>query len=193
MCGRYQFTAEQCEEIIRIAKAIDEKYGAGAWSPGEIRPTNRAPVLVAKDGEVCPELQTWGYKLPDSLVINARAETAAEKPMFRDSVATNRCVVPSSGFFEWDKEKRKYHFRLPGEDALYMAGLFMIKKGVPYYCILTTAANESMREIHHRMPLVLKREQVTPWLEQPEASKEFLAMIPPQLERTSADAQLRLW
>ena len=193
MCGRYQFTAEQCEEIKRIAKEIDERYGAGAWAPGEIRPTNRAPVLVAKDGEVQPELQTWGYKLPDSLVINARAETAAEKPMFRDSVADKRCVIPSEGFFEWDKEKRKYHFRLPGEDALYMAGLFTIKNGVPYYCILTTAANESMREIHHRMPLVLKREQVGPWLEQPKATREFLTMIPPQLERTSADAQLRFW
>ena len=193
MCGRYQFTAEQCEEIIRIAKEIDERYGAGAWTPGEIRPTNRAPVLVAKDGEVRSELQTWGYKTPDSLVINARAETAAEKPMFRESVAAKRCVVPSSGFFEWDREKRKYHFRLPGEDALYMAGLFTIRNGVPYYCILTTAANESMREIHHRMPLVLKREQVKPWLEQPEKAKKFLAMIPPQLERTSADAQIRLW
>lgn len=69
----------------------------------------------------------------------------------------------------------------------------MIKKGVPYYCILTTAANESMREIHHRMPLVLKREQITPWLKQPEKAREFLAMIPLQLERTSADTQLRLW
>ena len=193
MCGRYQFTTEQCEEIIRIAKEIDERYGVGAWSPGEIRPANRAPVLVIKDGEVRPELQTWGYKLHDSLVINARAETAAEKPMFRDSVADMRCVIPSEGFFEWDKEKRKYHFRLPGEDALYMAGLFMIKKGVPYYCILTTAANESMRDIHHRMPLVLKREQVTPWLEQTEATREFLTMIPPQMERTSTDTQLRLW
>ena len=193
MCGRYQFTAEQCEEIIRIAKAIDEKYGAGTWSPGEIRPTNCAPVLVAKDGEVRPELQTWGYKTPTSLIINARVETAAEKPMFRDSAADRRCVIPSEGFFEWDKEKRKYHFRLPGEDALYMAGLFTIRNGIPYYCILTTAANESMREIHHRMPLVLKREQVTPWLEQPEATRKLLAMIPPQLERTSADTQFRLW
>ena len=193
MCGRYQFTVEQCEEIIRIVKAVDEKYGAGAWSLGEIRPTNRAPVLVTQDGKVCPELQTWGYKTPDSLIINARAETAAEKPMFRDSVAIRRCVVPSSGFFEWDKEKRKYRFRLPGEDALYMAGLFTIRNRVSYYCILTTAANESMRKTHHRMPLVLKREQVRPWLEQPGASKEFLTMIPPQLERTSADVQLRLW
>ena len=91
MCGRYQFTAEQCEEIIRIAKAINEKYGVGAWTPGEVQPTNRAPVLVAKDGEVRPELQTWGYKLPDSLVINARAETAAESRCF--GVAWQQTVV----------------------------------------------------------------------------------------------------
>ena len=76
-----QFTTEQCEEIMRIAKEIDERYGAGTWSPGEHRPTNRASVLVTQDGEVRPELQTWGYKLPDSMVINARAETAAEKPI----------------------------------------------------------------------------------------------------------------
>ena len=76
-----QFTTEQCEEIMRIAKEIDERYGAGTWSPGEHRPTNRASVLVTQDGEVRPELQTWGYKLPDSMVINARAETATEKPI----------------------------------------------------------------------------------------------------------------
>lgn len=46
MCGRYQFTAEQCEEIRQIAEAIQRKYGAGAWTPGEIRPSNHAPVLL---------------------------------------------------------------------------------------------------------------------------------------------------
>lgn len=46
MCGRYQFTAEQCEEIRQIAEAIQRKYGAGAWMPGEIRPSNHAPVLL---------------------------------------------------------------------------------------------------------------------------------------------------
>ena len=51
MCGRYQFTAEQCEEIRQIAEAIQRKYGAGAWTPGEIRPSNHAPVLLDGAGE----------------------------------------------------------------------------------------------------------------------------------------------
>lgn len=96
-------------------------------------------------------------------------------------MVAKRCVVLSSEFFEWDREKQKYYFHLQGKDALYMAGLFTIRNGVPYYCILTTAANESMKEIHHRVPLALRREQVTPWLQQPEKAKEFLAMTPPQL------------
>ena len=123
VCGRYLFTAEQNPEILRIVQTVRQKYGENAYKPGEIRPTAMAPVLVYREHEVRPELFRWGYRLPDSLVINARAETAAEKPLFRDSVAARRCVIPSTGFFEWDKEKRKYLFTLPGSDALYMAGL----------------------------------------------------------------------
>lgn len=193
MCGRYEFTKERSEELFRIAHEIDQQYGAGSWSPGEIRPTNLAPVLVSKGKTIRPELQSWGYKLPNSLVINARAETAAEKPMFRDSIASRRCVIPSSGFFEWDKDKRKFSFLLPGETSLYMAGLYSIREGMPCYCILTTAANESMREVHHRMPLVLRREQITPWLEQPESATEILVSVPPLLSKSSADDQLQLW
>lgn len=167
MCGRYEFTKERSEELFQIAHEIDQRYGAGAWSPGEIRPANLAPVLVSDGKTVRPELQTWGYKLPNSLVINARAETSAEKPMFRDSVTRRRCVIPSSGFWEWNKDKCKFFFRLPGETALYMAGLYSIRDGMPCYCILTTAANKSMRKVHHRMPLVLQKEQLIPWLDNP--------------------------
>lgn len=72
MCGRYQFTAEQCEEIRQIAEAIQRKYGAGAWMPGEIRPSNHAPVLLDGAGGPVPKLMKWGYQLPGTLVINAR-------------------------------------------------------------------------------------------------------------------------
>ena len=193
MCGRYQFTAEQSAEILRIAREVQRKYGDTAWKPGEIHPTVLAPVVVPKEGQSTPELYRWGYRLPGSLVINARAESAEDKPLFRDSVVNGRCVVPSTGFYEWDSEKRKYLFTLPGSDALYMAGLWSIRDGQPCYCILTTEANASMREVHPRMPLVLEREQVRPWLEDFGAAREILRQTPPMLEKVSADAQLRLW
>ena len=193
VCGRYQFTAEQCAEILQIVQELERRYGTGVWTPGEIRPTATAPVLVSSEHGIHPELLSWGYKMPGSLVINARAETAADKPMFRVSVASQRCVIPSTGFYEWDEQKHKYLFKLPGEDALYMAGLYSVRDGKPCYCILTTAANDPMKDIHHRMPLVLKKEQVSPWLEDPKASNDILHSTPPALKSVVADAQLRLW
>lgn len=191
VCGRYQFTAEQCEEIRRIAQEVQRRRGDGAWTPGEIRPTAAAPVLLADREGVHPELLSWGYQLPKSLVINARAESAAEKPLFRESVKTRRCVVPSTGFYEWDEEKRKYFFTLPGEDALYMAGLYDVREGRPCYCILTTAANRSMAAIHPRMPLILGREQLRTWLEGP--AESVLRSTPPELEKRPMARQLSLW
>ena len=108
-------------------------------------------------------------------------------------MAKRRCVIPSTGFYEWDADRRKYYFTLPGEDALYMAGLYEIRDGQPCYCILTTAANESMWEIHDRMPLVLEREQIWSWLAESEQALEYLHMTPPQLKKEPADGQLGLW
>ena len=74
-----------------------------------------------------------------------------------------------------------------------MAGPYAVRDGKPCYCILTTQANESMREVHHRMPLVLRKDQIAPWLEQPQAAGDLLHMTPPLLSKVSADAQMRLW
>lgn len=193
MCGRYQFTAEQCEEIRQIAEAIQRKYGAGAWTPGEIRPSNHAPVLLDGAGGPVPKLMKWGYQLPGTLVINARAETAAEKPLFRDSVRSRRCLIPSTGFYEWDGQKRKYLFTLPREGALYMAGLYDRRGNEDCYCILTTSPNASMRPFHDRMPLILTGEQRHRWLADDDAAARILTVVPPELMRTSAEAQISLW
>lgn len=196
MCGRYQFSAGQCEEIQRIAEAIDRKYSAGSWQPGEIRPTTKAPVLLAGKSGMAPELMFWGYRTAGPLVINARSETAAEKPLFRDSVVSRRCVIPSSGFFEWNEAKQKFFFTLPGQSALYMAGLWALRDGLPCYTILTTAANASMRQVHDRMPVVLTHSTLRPWLEDPSAAADILHAVPPELNAAPADSanvQLRLW
>ena len=86
MCGRYQFTAEQCEEIRQIAEAIQRKYGAGAWTPGEIRPSNHAPVLLDGAGGPVPKLMKWGYQLPGTLVINAPVSGQRPQPALSDPV-----------------------------------------------------------------------------------------------------------
>lgn len=193
MCGRYQFTAEQCEEIRQIAESIQCKYGKGSWSPGEIRPTANAPVLVAEGDAPGLQLMKWGYQLQNSLVINARAETATQKPLFRESVKTRRCLIPSTGFYEWDSRKHKYLFTLPGEPVLYMAGLYELREGEDCYCILTTAPNASMRPVHDRMPLVIPREKMQDWLIDGTAALSMLSMRPPELLCQSVQTQISLW
>ena len=193
MCGRYQLAAAQSAEIQQILNAVQTAYGSGSWVPGEIRPSHRAPVLTEAGGVIVPRLMKWGYQLPHTLVINARAETAAEKPLFRESVASRRCLVPATGFYEWDSQKRKYLFTLPGESALYMAGLYDRRDGEDCYCILTTAPNASMRPIHDRMPLILTGEQRQRWLADADAATEILTVAPPELTRASAEAQISLW
>ena len=74
-----------------------------------------------------------------------------------------------------------------------MAGIFDVHGGVPCYCILTTAANDSKREVHDRMPLVLEREQVEQWLYDTKTTETFLKMTPPLLQKQLLDAQIGLW
>ena len=173
MCGRYM--------------------GKTAVPQGEIRPTAVMPVLHEEHGRIQPVLQTWGYKLPTSLVINARAESVLEKPLFRDSVRQRRCIVPTSGFYEWDAEKHKYFFQQGRNQAMYLAGLTLMQNGAPFYCIITTAANDSMKAVHDRMPLILSKEQASGWILDPSVTEGFLHLVPPRLKKENADAQLRFF
>ena len=193
MCGRYLFSETDNTELRQIKKTIDSEYGEGAWQSGEIRPTNMAPVLIGEGNTMRPRLLSWGFRTAKSLVINARAETVREKPLFRNAITQNRCVIPSSGFYEWDAAKRKYRFTLPGNSTLYMAGIFSDFEGVPCFCILTTAANASMESIHDRMPLVLHQKIVSDWLHDSGVAEDILRLTPPLLDRESEESQLSLW
>jgi len=132
MCGRYViFTGDEFEEMQRIVAEVEKKYGLGSVSTGEIFPTNSAPVFVAQEGQVGAELMTWGFpKYQGSgVIINARAETAAEKRTFSASLRSRRCVIPTTGFFEWRQgenagQKEKFLFRLPDVSMVYLAGLY---------------------------------------------------------------------
>ena len=196
MCGRYRFTEEQSREIRKIIQDIQDKLGAEAAKSvrqGEVTPGCRMPVLVGAEEGTTPELLVWGFRTPKSMLINTRAETALEKPTFADSARRRHCVIPSTGFYEWDGDRRKFLFTMPDSQEVYMAGIYDVRGGVPCYSILTTAANESMRAVHDRMPLVLERGQVELWLHDLNATEPFLRMVPTMLEKEPLDAQIGLW
>ena len=174
MCGRYQVsTEEEIMEMREIINEVNERYKdkpeLSAMKTGEIFPTETAPVLVSRSGENHAELMKWGFSRWDSkgVIINARSETALEKKSFRASLLNRRCVVPTTGFYEWQKRegsKTKYLFRLPETKMLYLAGLYEKSPLGDTYVIMTTAANPSISLYHDRMPLILTSDILDQWL-----------------------------
>lgn len=107
------------------------------------------------------------------LVINARAETAADLRIFRDAFQGGRCVVPADGFYEWQGgrgDRTPLWFHAPDGGLLLFAGLAFERDGCRRFVILTTAANERMRSVHDRMPALLSRDEAVAWLEHPDAA-----------------------
>ena len=183
MCGRYNFTVEQNEEIIEILEKLNAKFQGKEVRTGEVFPTNQAPILIEEKREVSPTLSIWGFPKFDQkgVILNARAETAFEKRTFRESLLNRRCIVPSTGFYEWNSEKKKFLFRLEGTKTLYMAGLYTHYKDEMRYVILTTEANESIKEVHTRMPLVIPKREIDTWIMDNMATNDLLKRVPPQL------------
>ena len=179
MCGRYTlFTEEQTEDIRNIIREVQDKQPENNMKSGEIFPTNTAPSLKAEGGQLGADLAIWGFPKFDGkgVIINARSETAEQKKMFRDSLLTRRCAIPSTGFYEWsqDERKQKYLFRLPDTTALYMAGFYNEFKGERRYVILTADANSSISDVHNRMPVVLDRNSLIDWVFDTEKALNYL-------------------
>lgn len=166
MCGRYSLAPDESSEISRIVSEVQARFGTASIRTGEIFPTNATPVQLAEGKKMTPKPMTWGFPgfKGKGVIINARGETAFDKPMFRRSLLERRCVVPTTGFYEWDKGKTKYQFNLPGLSELYLAGLWNTFQGEERFVILTTAPNDTMIRIHDRMPVLLRNEELLPWL-----------------------------
>ncbi|WP_343082708.1 SOS response-associated peptidase [Blautia producta] len=188
MCGRYSlFTEEENQEIMRIVKSLDNRYPGNNMKHGEIFPTNTAPILCLEENGIKPELSTWGFPRfgAKGVIINARSETADSRPMFKKSLHTRRCVVPSTGFYEWSQSgtKTKYRFNLPNDHTLYMAGIFNEFNGENKFVILTTNANNLIADVHNRMPVILKKEMAEDWIMSEEFALSYLYATMPVLQR----------
>ena len=88
----------------------------------------------------------------------------------------------TTGFYEWDREETKYQFRLPGRDRLYLAGLWNVFQGEERFVILTTAPNDTIINVHDRMPVLLTDDEVTPWLYDTGTASAKLTALQPALE-----------
>ncbi len=195
MCGRYvAYTDAEYQEMGNIVRDVESRLSGGAQlKTGEIFPTDLAPVLLPDGGGVRAVPMAWGFPRWDGsgVIINARAETAAQKPMFRGALFTRRLVVPSTGFLEWrrvdgKKQKDKYLLRLPGSPMLYMAGLYTLFKQPDAaqsarFVILTTAANGSVSPLHDRMPVILGAGELGAWLSGGDPAGRFLSRPGPEL------------
>ena len=179
MCGRYTILSDTPE--------MQWLLNSTGLKAGDVYPTNYAPVLLAPAGQnhtLKPFALKWGFPgfKGSSVIINARSETAAEKPLFRKSLQSGRCVIPSSGFYEWDKDKNKFLFNITGGSMLYMAGIFRSYGEYGAFVILTAPANSSMEPYHNRMPVVLLKDECSRWIYDNEFSAEALSRQGPELK-----------
>lgn len=197
MCGRYYIDDDTAREIEKLVREVDGKMQRTAAADiclhaKDIHPSEVAPVIAADGGSLCCRWQRWGFPgfAGKQLIFNARSESALEKKTFRESVERRRIVVPAAWFYEWNRKKEKNIFYRQGQPALYMAGLYDRYQEEERFVILTTAANDSMRPVHDRMPLLLERDEIRGWLQEAPLAEMFLNKVPPLLERRTEYEQI---
>ena len=190
MCGRYTIYTDADErellDILRVIETNGKNKPGIDYKTGEIFPTNRVPLLMrGNNGGMNVVLSNWGYSLHGKTVINARRETVSEKNIFRNSLAAQRCIIPSTGFYEWDIQKSKYLFNLPDTRMLYMAGLWRWMNNNIEFVIITAEANASVLPVHNRMPMVLTRNKTKSWLYDDENAKNIISFMLPELSKSA--------
>lgn len=193
MCGRYALTNP--DHIVRLfgldlVAGIEPRYN--------VAPTQIVPVLrLTRVGERKLEMLKWGlvpYWADDPAIgnrlINARSETAADKPAFRAAMGRRHCLVPASGFFEWKKMdgggRQPHHICRADGGPMVFAGLWESwrekgRQGAPAlrsFTILTTEANELVASLHDRMPVIVSEPDFDRWLEATGTLGEILGPFP---------------
>ena len=199
MCSRYFVNAELWETVERQFPEITGEEALPdpfARATGDIRPSMPAPALIAgADDALSAAALIWGFPGFDGKrpVINARAESVAQKNMFAESFRGRRCVLPAAGFYEWNRTKEKYTFTPDRSPVLYLGGVWRMYGGDARFVIITREANASMLPVHDRMPLLIPQEKVRDWLLAPREAEKLLAEPLPRLTSGTEYKQMSLF
>lgn len=159
---------------------------------GEVRPTDLVPVVAPSSKSQEPTVfpMMWGFTIPrrQTSLFNARVESAAEKPAFKESWEKHRCIIPASWYYEWEhlinastgksKTGDKYMIQAKGYNVIYLAGLYRLEEiagiQVPVFTILTRESAEEIRFIHDRMPVMLPKERIRDWVKPNSKPEEII-------------------
>ncbi len=190
MCARYTLGVSPA----RIAEEFELATLPELQPRFNIAPTQPAPVVVAGREGLRLEVRRWGLvpfwaedpKIGNRL-INARAESIAEKPAFRDAFRRHRCLVPADGFYEWapaGKRRQPFHVRRADAGLFAMAGIYETwhtkqPDQISSFTILTTDANSLLQPIHDRMPVILPRSTWKQWLDVTTPPAQLHALLAP--------------
>lgn len=194
MCGRYTLT-DPDPRLLRFRFGLLESAEIDQEPRFNVAPTD--PVLAIRlnpDGEREPGVLRWGL-IPhhadpetfDRLLINARAETVAEAPSFRDAFLTHRCLIVADGFYEWRAEetgKKPVWITRPDHEPFAFAGLWAAARrsdgsDVHSCAIVTCEPGEVVAPIHDRMPVILDRDGEAAWIDPEVTPEELLALLAP--------------
>lgn len=192
MCGRFVLTADpdQIQSAFKLEEvntAIEPNYN--------VAPTQNVVTVVQRDGRNVLEAMRWGL-IPvwakeigiGSRMINARAESVADKPTFKRPLKSRRCLIIADGFYEWSKQgpvKTPMFIQCKAKGPFGFAGLYDTWKSpegerLTSCAIITTAANELMKPIHDRMPVILPKTAYKRWLDPANQDvDELVALLKP--------------
>jgi putative SOS response-associated peptidase YedK len=196
MCARITLTTTATE----IADLFGLAYDLSKPTPKRynVAPSQPVPVVRVADGKrELAELRwglipAWAANPKPGGFVNARVETVAEKPAFRQSFRRRRCLVPADGFFEWKHvggKKHPYFFRKAGGGVLAYAGVWDTWNGpegtVETVAVLTVPANDLVRPLHDRMPAVVAEDRFAEWLDPKESrpAKLLPLLVPYPVEQ----------
>lgn len=174
MCGRYSLDITYDLFASRYGIEVETTEYK---SVEEVFPTNVMPIITNEN----LELGKWGFTNPYSSkpLINARLETVLEKPTFKEPFEEMRCLVPATSFFEWEKvdqEKIKRKISVDNKLIFSMAGIVRMEEDQLVYSILTMDSNDSLKQVHHRMPVILEAKDEMKYLNKNTPIKDVLSM-----------------
>jgi putative SOS response-associated peptidase YedK len=189
MCGRYTIYTDAAALAARFHAYVPPDLLAPSYNaaPSQGLPTilNANPYVITVSA--WGFRPAWAYWRDVTPVINARAETVATKPFFRQAFRTKRCLVLADGFYEWQRTsmgKVPYRIALKTDEPFAFAGIWSMgqdgqRRPWSTFAIITTDANRLVAQIHHRMPVILYPEDETTWLNQEASPAQAQACLKP--------------